>query len=77
MRTVKMLTDKEYTDLIISLTDDEKRAKKICKKFNVDFEDVKEYDWGFEWQIWKATQKNKKNKKKVLTNNKSNDIINT
>ena len=64
MRTVKMLTDKEYTDLIISLTDDEKSAKKICKKFDVDFEDVKDYDWGFEWQIWKATQKNKKNKKK-------------
>ena len=47
MRTVEMLTDKEYTDLIISLTDDEKRAKKICKKFDVDFEDVKDYDWGF------------------------------
>ena len=51
MRTVEMLTDKEYTDLIVSLTDDEKRAKKICKKFDVDFEDVKDYDWGFEWQI--------------------------
>lgn len=49
-RKVEELTMDEYTDLIIGLTDDENKAKKLCKKMNVDFEDVKYYDWGFEWQ---------------------------
>ena len=50
LRMVEELNDREYIDLIITLNDDEKEAKKICAKMNVDFEDVKFYDWGFDWQ---------------------------
>lgn len=50
LRMVEELNNEEYTDLIITLKDDEKEAKKICEKMNVDFEDVKFYDWGFPWQ---------------------------
>lgn len=50
MRTVEQLNDQEYIDLIIGLNDDEEKAKQFCKKMNVDFEDVKYYDWGYKWQ---------------------------
>lgn len=50
LRMVEELNDREYTDLIIRLTDDEEQAKKVCAEMNVDFEDVKLYDWYFAWQ---------------------------
>lgn len=50
MRKVSELNYKEWDKLVRSLTDNKKKAKKLCKKMRVDFRDVKAYDWGFDWQ---------------------------
>ena len=50
MRLVAELNDAEYADLIVGLVDDVKEAKEFCERMNVNFEDVKCYDWGFDWQ---------------------------
>lgn len=50
MKTVAMLTDTEYVDLIVKLPEDENKAKAYCKRKGIDFADVKDYDWGFSWQ---------------------------
>lgn len=50
MRKVSELNYKEWDKLVRSLTDDKKKAKKLCKKMKVDFHDVKSHDWGFDWQ---------------------------
>lgn len=54
MRKVSELNYKEWDKLVRSLTDDKKKAKKLCKKMKVDFHDVKSHDWGFDWQYQKG-----------------------
>lgn len=51
MRKVSELNYKEWDKLVRSLTDNKKKAKKLCKKMGVDFRDVKAHDWGFDWQV--------------------------
>ena len=50
MRLVAELNDEEYVDLIVGLADDVNEAKGFCERMHVNFEDVKCYDWGFDWQ---------------------------
>ena len=50
MRKVAKLNTNEYVNLIAKLPEEEAKAKRYCKRHNIDFEDVKTYDWGFEWQ---------------------------
>lgn len=51
MRQIAELNDSEYIGLVCAMTDDEEESREYCKENNIDFEDVKESDWGFDWQI--------------------------
>lgn len=44
MRKVEELTDVEYIDLVIA-SGEVKDLKGYCKRHDIDYEDVLEYDW--------------------------------
>lgn len=50
MKKVEKMTTKQYVKFIAEMPEQEKEAKQYCEELGVDFEDVKTYDWGFEWQ---------------------------
>lgn len=50
MRLVEELTNEEFLELMGALVNNEEQARTTCQEYNVDFEDVACYDWGFEWQ---------------------------
>lgn len=49
-RLVRELNDAEYTELVINVGATVKEAKAYCEKYNIDFDDVRNHDWGYRWQ---------------------------
>ena len=72
MRLVAELNDEEYVDLIVGLADDVNEAKGFCERMHVNFEDVKCYDWGFDWQY----EQSKKLYSKILKSEPQGSVHN-
>ena len=50
MKKIEELSLKEYVKLVDSMNEDEAQARRYCKRHGIDFEEVKESDWGLSWQ---------------------------
>lgn len=50
MRKIEELSNEEYMDLVYAC-ETEEDAREYCEFYGIDFEEVKESDWGYDWQI--------------------------
>ena len=51
MKKIEQLTMIEYLNLVCAMTESEEQSRRYCKRHNIDFEEVKESDWGLSWQV--------------------------